>query len=782
MSRTTPLRRILLACCAAAFGLPAPAAFALELIKDGRSEARVYAKVGAPDLVQDAATQLGAILSKMSGAEIPVARVAGSAEIDPAMPAIVLDALAADLGLKMEKASRARDGFRYKVDGKRLLLVGESPRGVYHGVFDLLESLGCGWYTPGAVGEVIPSRPTVALPDGLDHCEVSDSINRRFWYGGKNGVEGTGEWALRNKGLLVTGSWRHAWGGLVPAKDYFEKHPEYFSLNRGQRSPKQLCTTHPDTIRIAAESLIAQMAKDDAIVFPAGPNDGGNLCECENCAKLDTPGYLEPSSHRPACSTRVFQFARDVAEITAKKFPDRDLGVLIYSEYSRIPARLDRLHPNVFPMFAPIRRCRLHGPGNPLCPPNLLWQQEIEGWARLTKKMGFYIYNYNLADSLVPLGKIDFYRRLVAEVHKLHIEQLAWVFETIDSWAMHAPSLYLSARLSWDSRLDIDAEMDRFFTGFYAEAAEPMRRYWLRIDNAYATTPAHTGSQYGLHHVWTDALLADSRRDVEEAKRLAKSDRVKEAVAMADAGLRCAELFIQVHKATVAFDFLAADKAQAELKAHVAVMAAKPEPHWAHERYAWGYYARFTGRTVDGGAKVLRDGGQILVRFPDVWKFRKDEKAAGVNEGWFRPDHPDADWQPFATVTKSWDDQGLGWYHGDAWYRVTFTMPPDEKARAEARTTNGDLRLWFGGFDYNVDVYLNGHPLGEKKGFATPAEFDAIAQHLNFGGANTLAVRVSAGDLAELGTGGLMKPVMIYRAGAAKPPEKKGAKGQGYDM
>jgi hypothetical protein len=339
---------------------------------------------------------------------------------------------------------------------------------------------------------------------------------------------------------------------------------------------------------------------------------------------------------------------------------------------------------------------------------------------------------------------------------------------------MHAPSLYLSVRLSWDSHLDTDAELDRFFRGFYAEAAEPMRRYWLRIDQAYAATPTHTGSQYGLHHVWTDRLLAESRADIEEAKRLARDGRAKEAVAMAEAGLRCAELFIQIHKATLAFDFLAADKAQADLKAHVAAMAAKPEPHWAHERYAWGYYARFTGRTVDGGARVLRDGGQILVKFPDVWKLRKDEKAVGAKDGWFQPDHADADWQDFATVTKSWDDQGLGWYHGDAWYRTRFTVPAEAKG--------GDLRLWFGGFDYNVDVYLNGHHLGERKAFATPAEFDKIAEHLRFGGENVLAVRVSAGDLAELGTGGLMKPVMIYKAGAAKAPEKKATKGQGYEM
>ena len=63
-----------------------------------------------------------------------------------------------------------------------------------------------------------------------------------------------------------------------------------------------------------------------------------------------------------------------------------------------------------------------------------------------------------------------------------------------------------------------------------------------------------------------------------------------------------------------------------------------------------------------------------------------------------------------------------------------------------------------------MDVYLNGASLGEKRGFARPAEYTDIAKHLK-PGENVLAVRVSAGGLAELGTGGIMMPVMIYRTG-----------------
>lgn len=732
------------------------------LVKPGQPHGTIYLSAKASETISDAAEDFARVIKIMSGASLPVVKVDSVSLVSAEGNAILLGQLAADSGLEMNTSSRAKDGFRYKVQGSRLLVVGESDKGVACGIYNLLESVGCGWYVPGPLGEVIPQRRSVTFSSLLDHSEVSDSIHRRFWYGGKNNLGTDGPpWLRRNKGDHVVGSWRHAWHGLVPPETYFEKHPEYFGLLRGERKTRQLCTTNPDTIRIAAQTLVEQMDKNPhLIVLPAGPNDGGNLCECEICSKLDTPGYFEPSSGKPACPTRIFKFGSDLAEITSKTQPDKDLGILVYSEYSRIPLKIDRLHPNVFPMIAPIRRCRLHGPGNPLCKWNQLWKEEIEGWGKKTRKMGFYIYNYNLADTLVPLSKVSFYKRLVEVVHQLNVEELAWVFETIDSWSMHAPHLYLSARLSWDSHLNIDREMNRFFRGFYGAAAIPMKRYWTLIDQACETTNVHTGSQYGLHKIWTDKLLRDCRQAIKEAKALAANPREAEAVAMTEAGLRCAEYFIGIHKAVLAFDFPTAGKLQDELKAHVHEMSKKTSPSWAHERYAYGYYSRFTGRTVSGGAALIEAGGTPVVKFRDQWRFTKDEAGRGAEQKWFTPDYDDSGWLEVTPYTQSWDDIGLGWYQGDGWYRQSFEI-------AKVKDPE-NLKLWFGGFDYNVDVYLNGHPLGEKRGFATPAEFDKIHEHLKFGGRNVLAVRVSAGDLAELGTGGIMKPVMIYRAGLGK--------------
>ncbi len=744
----------------------------LQLVREGQPLADVWYEESSEEggwSERRAADELTGIVQRMSGAVLVHRQVPRGVTLDALpMPAIVLGRLAERLGVRMKQTSSSKDGFRIREKEGRLFIVGESAQGVYHGVMALLESWGCGWYVPGEVGEVIPVVRNLSVPMGEDREEVSDSVSRRFWYGGKNGVGlATAHWIARNKADRNAGSWNHAWAGLVPAS-LFSERPELFSLKRGGRSPGQLCTSNPETVRIAAEALLQRMEKEPGLlVYPAGPNDGGNLCECFECSRLNTEGYIEPSSGLPVATDRVFDFAHRLAERTVVRFPDRLLGILIYSEYSRPPARLRTLHPNIFPMFAPIRRCRFHGPNQPGCPWGGLWGEEIATWRHVTSKMGFYVYNYNLADALLPLNKTTFYKRLVEAIRETEPETLAWIFETIDAWGAHAPHLYLSVRLAWNSRVDVGREMDRFYQGFYGAAAEPMRRYWVRIDEAYAQAPTHTGSLYGQPQIWTEALLNACREDLLDARRLAATAREREAVAMAEAGFRCAELFVAISRNIRLFDFEEAGRFHEALRDHIRALAAKVEPAWVHERYTWGYYARFLGETVEGGRKISEQGGEILVRFPDVWRFRKDENGEGVESGWFRVEYDDSEWVPLATVSKSWDDQGLGTYHGDAWYRVRFEVP----ALGE-----GDFRLWFGGFDENVDVYLNGVLLGEKSGFARPTEFEGIGTILKGGTENVLAVRVSNRVLGEMGTGGLMMPVLIYRAGRDESDFRKGKK------
>ncbi len=143
--------------------LSASGAPALTLIENGKSGARIMVVTNAPAEVKNAADELSRVLELMSGAKLSVEQLPDTKSFRRDVPGIVLGSLAEAAGVKTEEVSRARDGFRYKVAGHQLLIAGESPSGVYTGAIRWLESLGCGWYVPGDVGEVIPRKRSTVV-------------------------------------------------------------------------------------------------------------------------------------------------------------------------------------------------------------------------------------------------------------------------------------------------------------------------------------------------------------------------------------------------------------------------------------------------------------------------------------------------------------------------------------------------------------------------------------------------------------------------------------------
>ena len=80
---------------------------------------------------------------------------------------------------------------------------------------------------------------------------------------------------------------------------------------------------------------------------------------------------------------------------------------------------------------------------------------------------------------------------------------------------------------------------------------------------------------------------------------------------------------------------------------------------------------------------------------------------------------------------------------GVGWYRKRFTLPSQDRDRK--------VIIQFDGVYKNCDVWLNGQHLGFHPYGYTSFHYD-LTPFLNFGKAeNVLAVRVSAGSLAETG-------------------------------
>ncbi len=103
---------------------------------------------------------------------------------------------------------------------------------------------------------------------------------------------------------------------------------------------------------------------------------------------------------------------------------------------------------------------------------------------------------------------------------------------------------YIAAKLVWNADLDVDWLIDDFCEKFFNEAAEPMKRYLLGIEEVFADSgqcissylPAGT-PEVLKSKLFNNATCDRLRGDLSEAARQAKTDTIRARIAAIRRGL-----------------------------------------------------------------------------------------------------------------------------------------------------------------------------------------------------------------------------------------------------
>jgi hypothetical protein len=283
--------------------------------------------------VKEPVEELGRYLRRIVGADFKVEQEAGKA-------GGLYVGLASDFpALGIKKADELGDeGFLLRTDGTNVLLIGNGPLGVRHAVTTFLHKLGCRWFFPGAVWEVVPARK--ALEVNFDEWQVpSFSIGRHRFYGyGAFGPcdKDFQEWNRHNRmgGPAPVGV-GHSWFGLSPDRD-FAAHPEWCALVAGKRKASKPCYTHPEVIKQGIRHALEQAAAGSTFVS-LSPPDGLDFCECERRLAIGRGGatykkHLCTFAKRPdgvvvsVASETVFGFVNEAAAAVAAKYPRARFG------------------------------------------------------------------------------------------------------------------------------------------------------------------------------------------------------------------------------------------------------------------------------------------------------------------------------------------------------------------------------------------------------------------------------------------------------------------------
>lgn len=700
-------------------------------------------------LLRDSVTDLALYLGKISGAKFET--VEGLPAKERRLP-IYIGAEAEKVFGPVGKSMAGKFAFRLVANKKGVGLYGESEFGTSYAIYELLHRLGCRWYMPSELGECIPQRSTLELPE-MDEALAPATEYRGMW---DDTADANFQRRNRLNGNRLAGG--HALEGYI-TKEQRAAHPEWCLLVGGKPHPLYLRWTRQDVADAISDNIIQRLDKAYASSISLSPGDYVVPTDDPEEMKFDpVPRVWEPAAQQWSVSDRLILLANRVAERVGKKYPDVRFVLYIYVNYSMPPA-IQKVHPNVIPALAPIDFNRQHPMTWPNHP-NQSWLLDmVKGWGQAAPRMAFRGYSFNLAELSAPN---PFITKLATDIPILMSNHCVyWWPETKGGWASMLPGYYLAIRLTFDPNQKPDVVIQELMEHFYGAAAEPMSRYWYRMDRAWLEANEYSGCAFGYLRMFTPEVMKEARAAIDEA--LAKCRTISEyrRVEMVNESQTLFERFMKMRQDWAAgrLDGLATDLAC--WRGTLGDMSRRYKEQFVIHWITQEYVDRMFGLAYTDASRVAKEFTPLAPALLK-WKYCHDKDKIAEAQGWTQPEFDDAAWKTTQVVVETWSTLGHHNTMGRMVYRVKVdlaALPAGKRAVLWIGSTDGSAKLFVNG--QHVKYSDNGKVLDAFTGYCEPAMFDVSG--VVKAGANQLTILCERNWLNELGTGGLMGPVLLYR-------------------
>ena len=498
------------------------------LFSDKKTNYSIVLDPEASESERWAATELQQWLNRISGADFPIL------ELNQQLkgPQIIIgfnETVRNKTGAS--EPDNLDESYRYITSGPDIIIYGGKQRGTMYGVMSFLENeFGCRWYTPTV--SVIPEKIEMKF-SWIYHTESPGiRVRNNFYFGAFDPI-----WAARNKNNGRTGYhiqpggvecfWAvHTFFQLIHPDEFFDIHPEYFSMINGKRSRdlSQLCLTNPDVLRILTERIKKQMRETpEYLIYDVSQNDWYNACQCNNCQAI---AKKEGSESGP-----VIWFVNQVAEAVEEEFPDKFIGTLAY-QYTRKPPKT--LHPrkNVVVRLCPIEACVAHDLKS--CSRNQSFMDDMKIWSSISTQLYIWDYVVNFGRYIMPYP--NFYV-LQPNIKTFQENKAIGIMEQA-AYQSHGGEFaelktYLISRLLWNPDCDVEDVINDFMYGFYGKSGRYIRQYFDLLHNSI--TP-ETHMHIGLTHkdkLFSEDLVQQSLLMFEKAIIVADNEDILKRVEIA---------------------------------------------------------------------------------------------------------------------------------------------------------------------------------------------------------------------------------------------------------
>ncbi len=480
---------------------------------------------------QYAARELRYYFGMMTGKVFEI--VSADAPVEKTMKRLILN--------QVTDASLGDDGFCLQPSETAFTITG-GIRGVIYGSYELLERMGCRFFTPR--DEKVPYDPAVVLPDEeirqvpILEYRLHNTIDfeRYQKFSVKQRINGV---TIKEK---FGGSMRYAWfvhsmDQVIPQKEFGKTHPEYFSMRDGKRyvpeNPLlgQRCLTNPDVLKIAIERVRAALkSHPECRIISISQMDNCCNCTCPECAKVDQE---EGSS-----SGTMIRFINAIATALKDEFPQVIFDTLAY-QYTRPAPTKTRPVENVCVRLCSIECCFSHpmescddttrGVEHP-DGTHSSFVTDLQDWGKMCNRM--YIWDYVTCFSHYPTPHPNWHT-LQPNMQMFVKNHAKGVFEQGNSKLGGGPDLielrqYIIAKLLWDPYCDVEKHITEFLDYYYGKAAQYVREYIETICEKCEKDNIHVGfNDAPVQDFVSEEMLSVYEAILNKAEKAVQDDPVK---------------------------------------------------------------------------------------------------------------------------------------------------------------------------------------------------------------------------------------------------------------
>ena len=557
---------------AAVFSLDAaPKGKQFAIAAHGEALGHIAIDVDAARPIQHAARELQNCIKLISSAlypiqhntnlQKPVTFVLGTRDSEVVKP--LLNAPALKMLDKLQD-----DGFAVLVRGRKILLIGNNPRGVINAVNRFIyKHTDFIWVRPGKELAHYTFDPDLKI--SVSNCidnpkfkargwstpgrafERNEELRRYFsrlncnWTPGSSPAHLLGQ-QLDNGIIMEYGGGHNLSRLWMPVKKYGKTNPEFYMMIKGKRETAgrlQLCYSNKDMVKACIKETIGIVKNLPPYFVTANIliDDTQAYCQCAECEKpiILPDGRKLLRSEESFQSTQFYLFLNEVARAVAKVRPDLKIKTFGYF-FTAVPPEIP-VEKNIIISFCPYVRNdkeSLHGSSNSR------WLQRINKYARMSP--GVIWREYYFGSAHFPKAQANIIAQDLSYINKIGVRMIyapvRWAdsygypgktdYPEQDFYTMCGPEFWTVNQLFWDPAQDPDQLRNEYLKRTYRDGAPGIIKFYKLLRDSWLNdpTPAAFNDEFKRcmgHYVLRKKLLAPCREALAEAQNSVRDPRAK---------------------------------------------------------------------------------------------------------------------------------------------------------------------------------------------------------------------------------------------------------------